>query len=125
MSTFCHLLQDVLDQHKERMPDGAYQQLAELVSDESQRGLKLVTYSLAEWGLDGEMSIEVFSVVCRPATSNFCLNHLMKRGEYDPDWLEAESPVTDVMGRCAYTLISVDDLAPMHKRRRASTQEKK
>ena len=120
MSTFCHNLLDKLDQYKESMPDGAYQEIAEMVGDESQRGLKIVTYSLAELPMGGEMAIEVFTVVCKPATCNFCLNHLMKRGEYDPAWLEAKSPVTDVMGRCAYTLISVEDLQPMSKRRRTA-----
>ena len=118
MSTYCHAMQDLLDTHKTSMPDAVYQELVETVGDESQRGLKLVTYSLAKYR--GDMMIETFTMICRPATNKFCLAQLLKCGEYDPAWLEAESPVTDVIDRMAYTLISIKDLAPMPKRRRTA-----
>ena len=119
MSTYCHAMQDLLDTYKGTMPDGVYQQLIEAVGDEAQRGLKLVSYLVITSHKDG-MSTDKFTTVCKPmGPTPYCLPYLLKRGEYNPTWLEGELPLTDSMDECAtYVVYKIEDLQVMPKRRR-------
>ena len=117
MSTFCHTLQDVLDTHKAAMPDAVYLELIERIGDEAQRGLKMVSFVVTRHTKDG-MSTDKFTIVCRPMSRPYCASYLLKRGEYDPKWLEAEMPLIDSLEDCTYIVHNIEDLEVMPKRRR-------
>ena len=52
------------------------------------------------------------------ATSRYCLPQLIRRGEYDPTWLDTGMPLTESLETQAFVLHSVTDLELMPKRRR-------
>lgn len=111
-------MQELLDKHKTSMPDAVYQELIEAVGYEAQRGLKLVTYTVARSHKDG-MNIDRFSTICKPqGARRYTIAYLLQRGEYDPEWLEREFPLVDALEDTAYMIYKIEDLERMPKRRR-------